>query len=515
MACAAPRTIPTRGPSTSIPAGSTRCCRSRGSRTPTRPLPRLQQGDHRPRDGRRTVGQCGTNNFPQMTIDMSLEWTEHHRDGAPQLYPEHLRAEIDEVNAGVFTEINNGVYRCGFAAASSRTNGRTRASSTTSTSSRRGCAVSDSWWATPSPRPTSDCSPLSSASTPVYHGHFKCNRMKLSEMPVLWAYARDLFQTPGFGDTVDFTQIKRHYYVVHSDINPTGIVPLGRTCAAGTPRTTGSSSAVGRSARHSPAARRAPRRPSHSRTGHPGERRSRRRDRRRHRPRAATPGTGCRGLRPPSAVSPPRRVPRADHRAPREAVPDDGDVLRRCGRRDGGGTGSRDAGLHRGDRRRVRVLRRGVGAPRPRGGRGPRNPGRGGGATAHPGARRRPGEEGSPPWPRNWVAAQPAGTGGRRRAQRTRTAQPEQDPAETGDQEVRGPPRTAEWSARCCRPGSAPRSAVSATARWAGASSPTPARRSAHHPPPGPTRRGDHRARSVTRAGSRAWPPSARGTGHC
>lgn len=61
----------------------------------------------------------------------------------------------------------------------------------------------------------------------VYHGHFKCNRQKLSEMPVLWAYARDLFQTPGFGDTVDFDHIKRHYYLVHRDINPTGIVPAG------------------------------------------------------------------------------------------------------------------------------------------------------------------------------------------------------------------------------------------------------------------------------------------------
>jgi glutathionyl-hydroquinone reductase len=44
---------------------------------------------------------------------------------------------------------------------------------------------------------------------------------------VLWAYARDLFQTPGFGDTVDFVQIKQHYYIVHDHINPTGIVPKG------------------------------------------------------------------------------------------------------------------------------------------------------------------------------------------------------------------------------------------------------------------------------------------------
>jgi glutathionyl-hydroquinone reductase len=47
---------------------------------------------------------------------------------------------------------------------------------------------------------------------PVYPGHFKCNRAKLIEMPVLWAYARDLFQTPGFGNTIDYDHIKRHYY---------------------------------------------------------------------------------------------------------------------------------------------------------------------------------------------------------------------------------------------------------------------------------------------------------------
>lgn len=61
----------------------------------------------------------------------------------------------------------------------------------------------------------------------VYHGHFKCNRTKLTEMPVLWAYARDLFQTPGFGDTQHFVQIKQHYYGTHTDINPTGVVPQG------------------------------------------------------------------------------------------------------------------------------------------------------------------------------------------------------------------------------------------------------------------------------------------------
>jgi putative glutathione S-transferase len=69
---------------------------------------------------------------------------------------------------------------------------------------------------------------------PVYHGHFKCNRHKLTEMPVVWAYARDLFQTPGFGETVDFDHIKRHYYGTHPAINPTGIVPLGPDLSAWT-----------------------------------------------------------------------------------------------------------------------------------------------------------------------------------------------------------------------------------------------------------------------------------------
>ncbi len=61
----------------------------------------------------------------------------------------------------------------------------------------------------------------------VYHGHFKCNRNKLTEMPALWGYARDLFQTPGFGETIDFDQIKAHYYVVQTEINPSRIIPKG------------------------------------------------------------------------------------------------------------------------------------------------------------------------------------------------------------------------------------------------------------------------------------------------
>ncbi|MET0766146.1 MAG: glutathione S-transferase C-terminal domain-containing protein [Aeromicrobium sp.] len=173
------------------------------------------------------TGQVVTNDYAQMSLDLSTQWTAHHRPGAPDLYPEPLRAEIDEVNALVFKDVNNGVYRCGFAG-----------SQEAYARAYRRLFDRLDWL---SDRLAGQRSLVGDTITeadirlfttlvrfdPVYHGHFKCNRQKLTEMPVLWAYARDLFQTPGFGETVDFDQIKKHYYVVHSDINPTGIVPKG------------------------------------------------------------------------------------------------------------------------------------------------------------------------------------------------------------------------------------------------------------------------------------------------
>jgi putative glutathione S-transferase len=61
----------------------------------------------------------------------------------------------------------------------------------------------------------------------VYYLHFKCNLHRIADYPHLWAYARDLYQRPGFGDTTDFVQIKRHYYQTQEWINPSRIVPKG------------------------------------------------------------------------------------------------------------------------------------------------------------------------------------------------------------------------------------------------------------------------------------------------
>ncbi len=181
-------------------------------------------------------GKVVTNAFAQLTLDLSTQWRAHHRDGAPDLYPEPLRDEMDEVMQRVYTEVNNGVYRCGFAGTQASYDAAyDRLWTALDWLEER---LADRRYLMGETITEADVRLFTTLARfdPVYHGHFKCNRSRLAEMPVLWAYARDLFQTPGFGDTTDFAHIKSHYYEVHRDINPTGIVPGGPDLAGwGTP----------------------------------------------------------------------------------------------------------------------------------------------------------------------------------------------------------------------------------------------------------------------------------------
>nr|WP_235023649.1 glutathione S-transferase C-terminal domain-containing protein [Streptomyces sp. WAC05374] len=172
-------------------------------------------------------GRLVTNDYQRITLDLSTQWRELHREGAPDLYPRSSREEIDERMEGIYQDVNNGVYKAGFAkgqeaydAAYARLFARLDQVSDHLAGQRYlvGDTITEADVRLFTTLVRFDA---------VYHGHFKCNRNKLTEDPVLWAYARDLFQTPGFGDTVDFDHIKRHYYVVHEDINPTRIVPRG------------------------------------------------------------------------------------------------------------------------------------------------------------------------------------------------------------------------------------------------------------------------------------------------
>ena len=173
------------------------------------------------------TGAVVTNNFPQITEDFSTEWTAFHRAGAPDLLPAQHCEEMDEVNRRVFTEVNNGVYRCGFAGSQQAYDeAYDRLWTSLDWLEHR---LAGQRYLIGDTITEGDVRLFTTLARfdPVYHGHFKCNRNKLTEMPALWGYARDLFQTPGFGDTIDFMQIKQHYYCVHTDINPTQIVPKG------------------------------------------------------------------------------------------------------------------------------------------------------------------------------------------------------------------------------------------------------------------------------------------------
>jgi len=186
-------------------------------------------------DGRVTVpclidipsGKVVTNDFPQITLDFSTQWKAFHRPDAPDLYPEALRDEIDALAAVIYEDVNNGVYKCGFATSQEAYESAfdalfARLDWLEERLSRQRYLVGQQLTEV-------DIRLFTTLVRfdAVYHNHFRCNRNKLTEFPALWAYARDLYQTPGIGDTVDFDQIKRHYYLTHDKLNPTGILPKG------------------------------------------------------------------------------------------------------------------------------------------------------------------------------------------------------------------------------------------------------------------------------------------------
>jgi putative glutathione S-transferase len=173
------------------------------------------------------TGRLVTNDFPWITHDLFFEWRDHHRPDAPDLWPEDCREEMEEVMERVFTEVNNGVYRCGFAGSQGAyEDAYDRLWTSLDWLEER---LADRRYLMGDTITEADVRLFTTLARfdAAYHGHFKCNRNRLTEMPALWGYARDLFQTPGFGDTIDFEQIKQHYYRVHTDINPTGVVPKG------------------------------------------------------------------------------------------------------------------------------------------------------------------------------------------------------------------------------------------------------------------------------------------------
>ncbi|GLK89689.1 glutathione S-transferase family protein [Pseudomonas turukhanskensis] len=151
------------------------------------------------------------------------ELTGNHLD----FYPEALRGEIDALNERIYPNVNNGVYRAGFAttqeAYEEAFDGlfNTLESLETLLDKNRyltGQQITEADWRLFTTLIRFDA---------VYHGHFKCNLKRIEDYPNLSNWLRELYQWPGVAQTVDFEHIKHHYYASHLTINPTGVVPKG------------------------------------------------------------------------------------------------------------------------------------------------------------------------------------------------------------------------------------------------------------------------------------------------
>jgi len=143
------------------------------------------------------------------------------------LYPAELRDEIDAINARVYDDVNNGVYRSGFA--SSQEAYEEAVYPLFETLDWLDERLQTRRFLLGEQQTLADWRLFTTLLRfdPVYVGHFKCNLRRIVDYPNLSGYLRDLYQTPGVADTVDIDQIKRHYYKTHGGINPTGIVPVG------------------------------------------------------------------------------------------------------------------------------------------------------------------------------------------------------------------------------------------------------------------------------------------------
>jgi putative glutathione S-transferase len=163
------------------------------------------------------------NNESADIIRMFDAWS----DDGPELVPDDLRGAIDEINERVYRDVNNGVYRAGFATSQEAYEEAYDALFDTldwldeRLVTRRyllGGQITEADWRLFVTLVRFDA---------VYHGHFKANKRRIEEYAHLAPYLRDLYQQPGIAETVDFDHIKRHYYMTHPQLNPTRIVPKG------------------------------------------------------------------------------------------------------------------------------------------------------------------------------------------------------------------------------------------------------------------------------------------------
>lgn len=167
------------------------------------------------------------NDYHHLTNYWETVWKPFHKQNAPDLYPEHLRKEIDELNVILFHEINNGVYKAGFA--KSQTEYEKAYDVLFQRLDWLEERLSKSRYLFGDQITDSDIRlyvTLARFDT-AYYFAFKTNRNRLSEFENLWNYAKDLYSIPAFKEATDFDSIKKGYLLGNHAHNPYGILPLG------------------------------------------------------------------------------------------------------------------------------------------------------------------------------------------------------------------------------------------------------------------------------------------------
>jgi len=172
---------------------------------------------------RRTI----VNNESSEIIRMLNSAFDAFTDERTDYYPAQLRGEIDAVNDVIYTNINNGVYRAGFA--TSQEAYEEAAYGIFDTLDKIEERMSLQRFLTGRHLTEADWRLFTTLVRfdTVYYSHFKCNLRRIADYPNLWNYTRDLYQVPGVAETVSIDHIKRHYYGSQRQVNPTGIVPIG------------------------------------------------------------------------------------------------------------------------------------------------------------------------------------------------------------------------------------------------------------------------------------------------
>jgi putative glutathione S-transferase len=174
----------------------------------------------------RETGRIVNNDSADIVRMLNSEWDEWG-DASVDLYPTPLRAEIDAINAWVYEDLNNGVYKAGFARSQEAYD--EAFAGVFAALERLEAILAERRYLTGDTICEADWRAWVTLLRfdPVYHTHFRLNGRRIADHPNLWGYTRELYQVPGIAETTSIEEIKVHYYTTHDELNPKRIIPLG------------------------------------------------------------------------------------------------------------------------------------------------------------------------------------------------------------------------------------------------------------------------------------------------